>query len=212
MAAEDKFIVARAHQAGEPFGGPIVCPDVDDPQDLFLRHIEIEFLALSSEEDEGGLFNGKDEGKTVALLHGTIILGEEMLIRHEDFWDTCDACSSDLEAFATELQNEGSIQDLNPTCCNVLYIDNLELATELIDSNKTQELFSMIPKTVFLLFNIWPTIMGYLIASADGYYESQTKSTRLDPRSVDGYSPLIFTENGFELSSSANALFCIPEW
>lgn len=92
-----------------------------------------------------------------------------------------------------------------------MYIDKLEISANVIDSGRLRELFDMIPKSVFLLYNVWPELMGYLIADIDGYYESAAKEADLDPRSVDGYSPLLFAENGFKLSASANALFSIPE-
>lgn len=208
----DGFIVVRTHQEPGHNSGPIAYPENHEPQDLFLRHICMEFLSIADEEEEERLLSGEDAGKTVALLDGTIILGEEICLRGEDFWDVCDACSSDLEAFAVEIQREESIQRVDPTYCNVLYIDKLNFDSEIIESDRLQELFSMIPKSVFFLYNIWPTLMGYLIASSSGYYESAADSAVLDPRSVDGYSPLIISENGFKLSSSANALFCIPEW
>jgi hypothetical protein len=56
-----------------------------------------------------------------------------------------------------------------------------------------------------------PELMAYLVASVEGYYEKAAKKTKLDPSSLDGYSPLLFTGMGYTLSKSGRLIYLETE-
>lgn len=176
--------------------------------DSYLVHARIDFYL----EDEGSassiLFYGENIPATkTAILHGTLILGHQISHDAKDMYSICDDYSGDLEALETEVAKEGIIFSEEGLYRNIFYIDELEMSKELIDAANVRSFFDLLPQAVFMHCNIMPELMCYLIASVDGYYQNRASEAGLDQRSVDEFSPLLFTENGYTLSESGNIIY-----
>lgn len=176
--------------------------------DSYLIHVRMDFYL----EDEGSassisLYGENTPATKVATLHGTLILGHQISHDAKDMYSVCDDCSDDLEALETEVEKEGIILSKEGLCRDIFYIDELEMSKELIDAANVRSFFDLLPQAVFMHCNIMPELMCYLIASVDGYYQNRASTAELDQRSVDGFSPLLFTENGYTLSESGNIIY-----
>jgi len=73
------------------------------------------------------------------------------------------------------------------------------------------EFFDLIPKAIFLIYNVHVDLICYVIAERKGYYDECAENALLDPRSVDGYSPLIFADAGYTLNKTGEMLYRILE-
>lgn len=144
-------------------------------------------------------------------LFGALILGRQAYHDEQDLFLACDDCNVDLAATVCELDKEGLLESIDGGYPDILYIHNMELSSDIIDAPNVAKFFECLPRIVFQYTNIYPEVIAYAIASADGFYDSQAQTTDFDKRSVDGYSPLLYTENGFRLSESGNLLFCQTE-
>lgn len=178
--------------------------------DPYIKWLRIDFAL----EDECGkrvvsIYDEKENATPLGSLFGALILGQQASADEQDLFTLCDNCNGDLLVVASELKSEGIIEDGDALCPNILYIDNLELSGEMLASHNIKEFFEMIPDLVFQYSNIKPDVVVYLIASTEGYYDYQACNTEFDPRSVDGFSPLIYSENGYTLSKSGNLLYGI---
>lgn len=176
--------------------------------DTYLIHVMMDFYL----EDDASAFSvsiyGENTSATkVATLHGTLILGHQISHDAKDMYSVCDDCSGDLEALETEVEKEGIALSEEGVYRNMFYIDELEMSKELVDATNIRSFFDLLPQAVFMHCNIMPELMCYLIASVDGYYQGRASKAELDQRSVDGFSPLLFTENGYTLSGSGNIIY-----
>lgn len=176
--------------------------------DPYIKWLKIDF---AMEDAEGSLsidiYGEKERATPIGSLFGALILGQQAYADGEDIFLACDDCDGDLLALMTELSQEGLIDESLGCCPNVLYIHSLELASEILDAQNIRQFFNRIPDFVFQYTNVKPELVTYIIAGVDGFYEKQAEKTSFDSRSVDGYSPLIFTENGYYLSDSGNLLY-----
>lgn len=203
MSIDIYGIYARARGIEETARLEIEWADVE-----YFRDMSLDFF-MPGKEWEGALLSGSRDFPPIARLTGTLILARAMDKQGADFWAECDAESAELGAFATEveIEDEGLLKSFNGKRQDMLYIHELELSPEVLEAKNLWALFYLIPQAVFSLYNVYPDLMGYLIAENNGFYSAAASRTRFDPRSVDGYSPLVFSENGFRLSGSGRALF-----
>ncbi len=176
--------------------------------DPYIKWLKIDFAI---EDAEGSLsvdvYGEKEQATPIGSLFGALILGQQAYADREDIFLACNDCDEDLLTVMTELSQEGLINESLGGYQNILYIHNLELASEILDAQNIRQFFDRIPDFVFQHTNVRPEIVAYIIASVDGFYEKQAEKTSFDSRSVDGYSPLMFTENGYILSNSGNLLY-----
>lgn len=173
----------------------------DDPVGLSMHEILVDFLHWEEDED---MVVTETLG---ARLEGTIALGHEIDYSGEDFWEICDAHSGNLEAVARLADKEGVLKDELGGHRPTLFIQRLDLAKEILDAENFAEFFELIPKAVFLLYNVHVDLTCYVIAEREGYYAECAENALLDPRSVDGFSPLIHTDAGFTLNKSGEMLY-----
>lgn len=176
--------------------------------DPYIKWLKINFAL---EVEEGGktvhVYDEEENALPFGCLSGALILGRQASDDGHDINMLCDDCDGDLVATITELEREGVIEKNTAYCPDILYIHNLELSSELLEARNIRQFFEMIPDMVFQYTNVKPEITTYLIAGIEGFYEEQACSTSYDPRSVDGFSPLIFSENGYTLGKSGNLLY-----
>lgn len=193
-----------------PYGSSDTYEDVQVfwETDPYIKWLKINFAI----EDEKGslsvdLYGEKEKATSIGRLFGALILGQQAYADGKNIFLACDDCDGDLLTLVAELSQEGLFDEALGDCPNVLYIHNLELASEIIDAQNMRQFFDRIPDFIFQHTNVKPELVAYVIAGVDGFYESQAQKTSFDSRSVDGYSPLIFTENGYTLSESGNLLY-----
>lgn len=176
--------------------------------DPYLAHVMIDFFLEEQKSSSSvEIYGEKTPAQQVASLCGTLILGHQISHDGRSIYSVCDDCSGDLGAVAAEIEEEGIALSQEATCRNIFYIDELELSEALIDATNVRMFFDLLPQAIFKHCNIMPDLMCYLIADVDGYYQSRTAETSFDQRSVDGFSPLLFTENGYILSKSGNVIY-----
>ena len=173
----------------------------DDPMGLAIRSVCIDFLLVEESDDISV------SERLVARLDGSLVLGDELDEAGEDFWEICDAYSGDLGAIAEIARNEGVLETVIGSSRTVLFIRQLELAREIIDAENFREFFDLIPRAIFRLYNVHPDLLCHLVAEREGYYDEAAASTLLDPRSVDGYSPLLYADCGFKLDETGAMLY-----
>lgn len=178
--------------------------------DPYIKWLSIDF-ALENEVGFADVFvyGEKEKADHAARLFGALILGTQALEDGRNFIKLCDDCDGDLYEMAEELESEDLLEDLDGIGRNVLYIDTLELSSELIDASNLRQFFDLIPRYVFQYTNIMPQIICYQISSIEGYYEKAALETRFDPRSVNETSPQLFIENGYTASESGILLYKI---
>lgn len=174
----------------------------DDPMGLAIRNVSMDFLLVEEGDDDL-----QATERLVARLDGMIVLGDEIDEAGEDFWEICDACSGDLGAVAEIARSEGVLETAIGTSRTVLFIRQLDLAREILDAENFRDFFDLIPRATFRLYNVHPDLLCYLVAELEGYYDRAAASALLDPRSVDGYSPLIYAECGFTLDKTGAMLY-----
>ena len=182
-----------------------------DPKEpySYVKWLDITFADTSN---GGDAFIETDEGqkraRIVAKLFGALLLGAQASDDELDFVEMCDDCNGDLCTAADELNAEGLLElPFDGRYPNVLYIHQLELSSDVLDAPNIREFFDWLPQVVFQLTNVKPLMACYVIASVEDYYDKETEKTEFDKRSVDGYSPLVFSENGYKLSNSGNILY-----
>ena len=173
----------------------------DDAMCLAIRDVSVDFWHVPGGDDLDA-----DE-RLVARLDGMLVLGDEIDGAGEDFWQVCDGYNAELGAIAEIARSEGVLETAIGSSRTVLFIRQLDLAREIIDAENFMEFFDLIPKASFLLYNVHPDLLCYLVADREGYYDEAAASALLDPRSVDGYSPLIYAECGFTLDKTGEMLY-----
>ena len=178
----------------------------DEPMNTCIRNVRIDFLQADEFCDPG------EADAPVARLDGMLVLGDEIDREGEDFWMTCDSHSGELETLAALARREGLLQTLFGANPVVLLIRQLDLAGEIIDAENLDEFFDLIPRAVYLLYNTHPDLICYLVAEREGYYDEAAEAAFLDPRSVDGYSPLIYSECGFTLDKTGRMLYRVLDF
>ena len=119
--------------------------------------------------------------------------------------------TEELGSIAEIARDEGVLEDEVGMSRTVLFIRQLDLAREVIDAENFREFFDLVPRACFLLHNVRPDLLCYLVAERDGYYDEAAASALLDPRSVDGYSPLLYADCGFKLDKSGSMLYRLVE-
>lgn len=179
----------------------------DDPMSLAIRDVSIDFLHVPEVDDDRDAVE-----ELVARLDGMLVMGYEIDKSGEDYWEVCDAYSGDLEAIARLADAEGVLQDEIGLHRTVLFIRQLDLARDIIDAENFTEFFDLIAPAVFLLYNIHVDLLCYLVAELEGYYDEAAAAALLDPRSVDGYSPLIYSEAGFKLDKTGDMLYRVLDF
>lgn len=163
-------------------------------------------------EDDNGkaeltLYGEKTRINPAGRLCGELIYGFQACEDGHEIPPLCDEYSLDLCVVATDLENEGLLEDAYYGGNNVLYIDTLELSQELVDAPNLQEFFDLIPRLVYLHAGALPQICCYLAEAADGYYASQEKKSKFDPRSVGEDSIRLFLDNGYRFTTSRKLLY-----
>lgn len=123
----------------------------------------------------------------------------------------CDDYSDDLSALIEEVHDEGILISIDDQCRNIFYIDSLEMSSSLLNASNVKTFYDMLPQIIFARYSVMPELMVYLVAETDGYYDEAAKNTKLDPSSVDGYSPLLFTGIGYKLSKSGKIIYSETE-
>lgn len=118
-----------------------------------------------------------------------------------DFLQSCDDCSGDLEAMASGILAADLLMSNEGRYRNILYIDSIELSSKMIEGRGIGIVFETIPQVIFEEYNVKPDLLCYLIATSKGYYDWAEEKAKLDPRSVDKGSPLLFIENGFSIAN-----------
>ena len=177
----------------------------DDATSLAIRNVAIDFLRIHEDDD---MITTEE---LVARLDGMLVLGYEIDKAGEGFWEVCDGYSGDLGAIAEIARDEGVLETEIGMSRTVLFIRQLDLAREVIDSEGFRGFFDLVPRACFLLHNVQPDILCYLVAEREGYYDEAAASALLDPRSVDGYSPLLYADCGFKLDKSGAMLYRLVE-
>ena len=175
----------------------------DDAMSLAIRDVSVDFLLVHENDD----LSASDE--LVARLDGMLVLGDEIDATGEGFWEVCDGYNGDLGALAEFADNEGVLETEIGTSRTVLFIRQLDLARDILDAENFREFFDLVPRAVFLLYNVHPDLLCYLVADREGYYDEAAASALLDPRSVDGYSPLIYADCGFKLDKTGEMLYLL---
>ena len=173
----------------------------EDPVGLSIRDILVDFHQMEEDEDCNVTMT------LVARLEGLLVLGDVIDSAGEDFFEICDARAGDLGQIAYLAEKENILETHIGTSRNVLLIRQLDLAREIIDASNFPEFFDLIPPTTFILYNVHPELLCYLVAEQEGYYDQAAAAALLDPRSVDGYSPLLYSECGFTLDKSGEMLY-----
>ena len=177
----------------------------DDATSLAIRDVAIDFLQIREDDD---MITTEE---LVARLDGMLVLGYEIDKAGEGFWEVCDGYSGELGAIAEIARDEDVLEDEVGMSRTVLFIRQLDLAREVIDAENFREFFDLVPRACFLLHNVRPDLLCYLVAERDGYYDEAAASALLDPRSVDGYSPLLYADCGFKLDKSGAMLYRLVE-
>ena len=172
----------------------------DDAMCLAIRDVSVDFWYVPEDDDQA-------VEALVARLDGMLVLGDEIDNAGEDFWEVCDGYSGELGAVAEIARSEGILETAIGSSRTVLFIRQLDLAREVIDAENFLKFFDLIPRASFLLYNVHPDLLCYLVFDREGYYEEAAASALLDPRSVDGYSPLIYAECGFKLDRTGEMLY-----
>lgn len=197
------------------------CDSTDRPKpigfafdsDPYLVPVSIEFYL---ENDVGDIkldiFGEKERAKKIAILDGVLILGNQISRDRGSVFLACDDYSGDLDAAVSEIDKELLLEADDGNYRNILYIDSMEMSASLIEAENVQHFYDLLPQVVFEWYHLMPELICYLVADAERYYATATEKARLDPRSVDGFSPLIYTENGYSLSDSGNLLYSITEY
>ena len=173
----------------------------DDATSLAIRDVAIDFLQIREDDD---MITTEE---LVARLDGMLVLGYEIDKAGEGFWEVCDGYSGELGAIAEIARDEGVLEDEVGMSRTVLFIRQLDLAREVIDAGNFREFFGLVPRACFLLHNVQPDLLCYLVAEREGYYDEAAASALLDPRSVDGYSPLLYADCDFKLDKTGAMLY-----
>lgn len=202
----DKILISLPYIQGTTQCKPLAMFEDTDP---YLIHTTIDFFLLEEQKSSSSVdvYGEKTPARQIASLCGTLILGHQISRDGENMYSACDDCSGDLAAIAAEIEEEGVASSQEATYRNIFYIDELEMSEDLIDATNIRMFFDLVPQAIFKHCNIMPDLMCYLIAGVDGYYQNRTAKTNFDQRSVDGFSPLLFTENGYTLSESGNFIY-----
>ena len=190
------FAIRRVTDHEEPAW--LMC---DDAMSLAIRDVRIDFLKIHEDDDM------LTTEELVARLNGMLVLGYEIDKSGEGFWEVCDGYSGDLGAIAEIARDEGVLEDEVGMSRTVLFIRQLDLAREILDAPNFREFFDLVPRACFLLHNVRPDLLCYLVAELEGYYDRAAATALMDPRSVDGYSPLIYADCGFKLDKTGAMLY-----
>lgn len=191
------------------YGSEDAYESVEDFESYFpwIRELKITFVLESEKgEHQVSLYGEKRDVKPAGILSGTLILGKQAFHDGENFAILCDDYSADLCVVATELEKAGVLYDSFGVYNDVFSIHSLELSQEFVDATNLQELFDRVPRFVFQHEGVMPQVCCNLVADVEGYYEEQEELTDYDPRSAGKDSIRIFTENGYQLTTSGKLL------
>lgn len=176
-----KLLISSPGGAGDEYESAGDSEEVDP----YIKWLKIDF-ALECEDGENpvSVCGGKERVNPIGSLFGALILGTQSFRDGWDFVSLCDECSGDLCVMATDLENEGLLENFHGECNNVFYIYTLELSQGLIDASNLREFFDRLPRLIFQYTGVMPQLCCNLVADVDDFYEKMKKKTEYDSRSV----------------------------